>query len=260
MCIAGCVIVLLTGGRKKKGAGKTEEWLDAIIAQQADEAIDPDDITAKEVKTKDGKGYEVTINNSRKRVIDSVSWAVNIEMPVFNKYVEEHFDASMQSLIEHFGEIPLGRVNGVEDISDKPTDTDSPGYNFDLMNWYNKTTTVWNLSEMNEKWYVVKDAEGKEHVTAYEVDEDGTGVLPVTVGVGERNQLLLLFFTDDELTEVYFLDQNTGWRPVKVEDLQGELEVMPINYINIFGLIQFYIPISESTFTLSADNASSIKI
>ena len=251
---------LIEESDEKKEAGNTEKWLETIIRQQADEAIDPDDVTAKEVKTKNGKGYEVTINNSRKRVIDSVSWAVNIEMPVFNKYVEEHFDASMQSVIENFGEIPLGRVNGVEDISDKPTDTDSPGYNFELMNWYNKTTTVWNLAPIEEKWYVVKDAEGKEHVAAYEIDADGTGILPVTVGVGEQNQLLLLFFKDDELTEVYFLDQNTGWRPVKVKDLQGELEVMPINYINIFGLIQFYIPISESTFTLSADNASSIKM
>jgi hypothetical protein len=39
-----------------------------------------------------------------------------------------------------------------------------------------------------------------------------------------------------------------------------EIEVMPVMYVSIFGLIRYYVPISNSTFKLSAKNAKNISL
>jgi hypothetical protein len=59
---------------------------------------------------------------------------------------------------------------------------------------------------------------------------------------------------------VHYLNENTGWRPVNVKDLVGEIEVMPVMYVSLFGLIRYYIPISDSMFKLSAKNAKNISL
>ena len=244
---------------REGGEEKTDQWLEGIVEQQADEAISADNITAKKIKSKDGDGYEITINGAKKRVIEGVSWRANLELPVFEEYIAQNIDPDLQNIVRSFGDLSMGSASGYEDLSDMP-DPSEPYYQEKLIEWYNKTTNVWTLNEAGGKWYVIKDANGVEHVTGFEKEGEGTGIVPATVGVGYNNQLLLLYFEDDALTEVWFLDPNTGWRPVPVKELTGELEVMTIDYVSIFGLLHFFVPISRSTFTLSADNADSIKL
>ena len=250
---------------REGGAEKAEAWLSSVVRQQAEEALSSGSISAKRILTKNGMGYEVTISDTKKRVVSDVSWRLNAEMPAFDKYAKENLDEEEQSLVFNFGKLSLGWIKGEEVLTDLPSrmdyDSDSD-YNSALSDWYNRTEITWALEEVKEKWYAVQDAGGALHVAAYEEDDEkeGAAYVPATIGIGHDNPLVLLYFEDNELTEVHFLNENTGWRPVKVKDLAGEIEVMPVMYISVFGLLRYYIPISNSTFRISAQNAGNISL
>jgi hypothetical protein len=198
-------------------------------------------------------------------VISDVSWEVNAEMPAFDKYVKENLDEEEQGVVDYFGRLALGRIKGREVLTDMPSrvdyDSDSD-YDQAMAEWYNRTENTWTLEEVKDKWYAVEDADGVLHVASYEEDDEkeGAGYVPATIGIGHNNQLVLLYFEDNELTQVHYLNENTGWRPVNVKDLVGEIEVMPVMYVSLFGLIRYYIPISDSMFKLSAKNAKNISL
>ena len=250
---------------REGGIEEAEAWLSDVVRQQADEALSEGSVSAKRILTKDGRGYEVTISDTKKRVISDVSWEVNAEMPAFDKYVKENLDEEEQGVVDYFGRLALGRIKGREVLTDMPSrldyDSDSD-YDQAMAEWYNRTENTWTLEEVKDKWYAVEDADGVLHVASYEEDDEkeGAGYVPATIGIGHNNQLILLYFEDNELTQVHYLNENTGWRPVNVKDLVGEIEVMPVMYVSLFGLIRYYIPISDSTFKLSAKNAKNISL
>ena len=250
---------------REGGIEETEAWLSDVVRQQTDEALSEGSVSAKRILTKDGRGYEVTISDTKKRVISDVSWEVNAEMPAFDKYVKENLDEEEQGVVDYFGRLALGRIKGREVLTDMPSrvdyDSDSD-YDQAMAEWYNRTENTWTLEEVKDKWYAVEDADGVLHVAAYEEDDEkeGAGYVPATIGIGHNNQLVLLYFEDNELTQVHYLNENTGWRPVNVKDLVGEIEVMPVMYVSLFGLIRYYIPISDSMFKLSAKNAKNISL
>ena len=250
---------------REGGEEEAEAWLSTVVRQQAEEALSSGSVSAKRVLTKDGRGYEVTISDTKKRVISDVSWRLNAEMPAFDKYAKENLEEEEQDLVFNFGQLSLGRIKGEEVLTDMPArmdyDNDSD-YNRALSDWYNRTENIWTLEEVKDKWYAIQDAGGVLHVAAYEEDDEkeGAAYVPATIGIGHNNPLVLLYFEDNELTEVHFLNENTGWRPVKAKDLVGEIEVMPVMYISIFGLLRYYIPISNSTFKLSARSARDISL
>ena len=250
---------------REGGIEEAEAWLSDVVRQQADEALSEGSVSAKRILTKDGRGYEVTISDTKKRVISDVSWEVNAEMPAFDKYVKENLDEEEQGVVDYFGRLALGRIKGREVLTDMPSrldyDSDSD-YDQAMAEWYNRTENTWTLEEVKDKWYAVEDADGVLHVASYEEDDEkeGAGYVPATIGIGHNNQLVLLYFEDNELTQVHYLNENTGWRPVNVKDLVGEIEVMPVMYVSLFGLIRYYIPISDSMFKLSAKNAKNISL
>lgn len=250
---------------REGGIEETEAWLSDVVRQQTDEALSEGSVSAKRILTKDGRGYEVTISDTKKRVISDVSWEVNAEMPAFDKYVKENLDEEEQGVVDYFGRLALGRIKGREVLTDMPSrvdyDSDSD-YDQAMAEWYNRTENTWTLEEVKDKWYAVEDADGVLHVASYEEDDEkeGAGYVPATIGIGHNNQLVLLYFEDNELTQVHYLNENTGWRPVNVKDLVGEIEVMPVMYVSLFGLIRYYIPISDSMFKLSAKNAKNISL
>jgi len=250
---------------REGGIEEAEAWLSDVVRQQADEALSEGSVSAKRILTKDGRGYEVTISDTKKRVISDVSWEVNAEMPAFDKYVKENLDEEEQGVVDYFGRLALGRIKGREVLTDMPSrldyDSDSD-YDQAMAEWYNRTENTWTLEEVKDKWYAVEDADGVLHVASYEEDDEkeGAGYVPATIGIGHNNQLILLYFEDNELTQVHYLNENTGWRPVNVKDLVGEIEVMPVMYVSLFGLIRYYIPISDSMFKLSAKNAKNISL
>ena len=250
---------------REGGEEAAEAWLAPIIKQQAEESLSGASVSAKRILTKDGRGYEVTVKDAKKRVISDISWDMNAEMPAFDRYTQENLDEDEQGLVYGFGKLSLGRIRGEEVLVDMPSrmdyDSDSD-YNHSLAEWYSRTENTWTLDEVKDKWYAIEDAEGVLHVAACEEDDENSDafIVPATVGIGHDNQLLLLYFEDNALTQVYFLNENTGFRPVQVKDLVGEIEVMPVMYVSIFGLIRYYIPISESMFKLSAKNAKNISL
>ena len=250
---------------REGGEEAAEAWLSPIVRQQAEESLYGASVSAKRILTKDGRGYEVTISDAKKRVISDISWDMNAEMPAFDRYVTENLDEEEQSLVFSFGQLSLGRIKGKEVLTDMPSrieyDSDSD-YNHALTEWYNRTENTWTLEESKDKWYAIEDADKVLHVAACEEDEENENafIVPATIGIGHNNQLVLLYFEDNTLTQVYYLNENTGFRPVKVKDLVGEIEVMPVMYVSIFGLIRYYVPISNSTFKLSAKNAKNISL
>ena len=250
---------------REGGEEAAEAWLSPIIKQQAEESLSNASVSASRIRTIDGRGYEVTIKDQKKRVISDVRWDMNAEMPAFDRYVEANLDEDEQDLVYNFGKLSLGTVRGSEVVTDMPGRMDfdnDEDYNHALAEWYGRTENTWTLDEVKDKWYAIEDADGVLHVAAGEEDDENSGAIavPATVGIGHNNQLILLYFEDGELTQVLFLNENTGFRPVKVKNLVGEIEVMPVMYVSIFGLIRYYIPISESTFKLSAQNAKNISL
>ena len=250
---------------REGGMEEAETWLSSIVKQQAEESLSNASVSANRIRTINGRGYEVTISNAKKRVISDVRWDMNAEMPAFDRYIKENLDEEEQSIVNAFGKLSLGTIKGQEVHTDLPgrMDYDSEtDYKKALAEWYNRTENTWTLDEMKDKWYAIQDAEGVLHVAACEEDDENSNafLVPATVGIGHNNQLLLLSFEDNELTQVYFLNENTGFRPVKVKDLVGEIEVMPVLYVSFFGLLRYYVPISNSTFKLSAKNAKNISL
>ena len=250
---------------REGGEEEAEKWLSPIVKQQAEESLSNASVSAKRILTIDGRGYEVTISNAKKRVISDISWYMNAEMPAFDRYAKENLDEDEQGVVDAFGKLSLGRIKGQEVLADMPSRTDydnDSDYNHAMVEWYNRTENTWTLDEVKDKWYAIEDADGKLHVAACEEDDENSNalVVPATIGIGHDNQLILLYFEDNALTQVLFLNENTGFRPVKVKDLVDEIEVMPVMYVSVFGLLRYYIPISQSTFRLSAKNAKNISI
>ena len=250
---------------REGGESKAEPWLSTVIRQQASEALRSDKVSAKRILTKDGRGYEITISDAKKRIISDVVWNVNAELPAFNQYIEEALNEDEQAVVEYWGKLSLGEIKGHEVLTDYPSrlnyDSDEK-YNQALIEWHNKTENTWILDEVEDKWYAIKDAQGILHVASYEEDDENENVtiVPVTVGIGYDNQLIMLYFEDDKLTQLYFLNEDTGFRPTRIQDLVGELEVMPVMYVSVMGMLRYYIPISSSTFMLSADKAKDISL
>lgn len=190
---------------REGGEEEAEAWLSPIIRQQAEESLSGASVRAKRILTKDGRGYEVTISDAKKRVISDISWDMNAEMPAFDRYTKANLDEDEQDLVYNFGKLSLGRIKGQEILADMPSRMDydnDTDYNHALAEWYNRTENTWTLDEVKDKWYAIEDAEGVLHVAACEEDDDNSNalVVPATIGIGHDNQLILLYFEDNELT------------------------------------------------------------
>ena len=245
--------------------GETEEmktWLGNIISQQADEAIMLKNISAKKLKQKDGTGYRITIDDAKKRIIKGVNRTAVAEVPAMVDYVEKNYDKDVQKMILSTVDIPMATEKGDltdDDILERESIED-------VIKWYNEKNSTWTTPAAEEKVYAIKDASGNLHAAALLGNDEDEQEYTVELmdRSGKREIPLTISFKEGEdgkckISEMSFISEG-GDRPVKPEDLTGTLKLMPILYLNYYAADEFFLPISESTFELSADNADKISL
>ena len=244
------------------GEAGAKDWLDSLVRQQAEEALVVDNVSAKEVRTKTGTGYKIHISDVRNRCIAGVRRNVTAEIPVLEDYLNERFDEEGRKAIGSDAGISLGAVDGTLDyLSELGLESSSS----DMIRWMNKKESSWDISPIEEKWYAINDAEGKNHVAAI-YDEDETSYTVVGLnGTGEDALPVLLVFRkgDDPdtrmstLSEVIFITPNAPSRPVKPENLTETVTFRPVIYVKYY-VSEYFLPISENAFVITRDNAAGI--
>ena len=240
------------------------EWFKVLIPQQIEDAVDWNQVSVEKLEENESGACRVTVNNARKRVIESVDRSIIAELPVFEEYMQTRPE-SEQEVIKRNGELSLGSVPGKLHSLPKGSSV------ADMVRWYNESGGVWDVDALEQKWYAISDADDKLHVASFRlVDEDGFYV-PALIGTDEdgpaESRLIMLEFSNkgsdgDEhaLSSVWFVDIDAGPVKVELQDLTGKLTVMPILWIRPFMGSDIYAPISRSPLTLSADNAGDISL
>ena len=249
-----------------RGGGETEEaraWLDAVIRKQADEAIDKDEISAVKIAEESGDAYLVTIDDVKKAVVKSVERNVMAELPAMETYLQD-FDEFAREELRKYGKLSLGTIRGIpyEDSSLLPDDGDEQEYLENLVRWLNDKESVWEIAPLEPEWYAISDADGNLHVANIDDVDAYTIIATACYGPAENRHLIYLSFDREQgnkLTKVYFKPEGGGTRCVETGDLTEELEVLSAIYATSFmGDDTYYIPVSGSSFTVTADNWESI--
>ena len=240
------------------------EWFKALVPQQIDDAVDWSQVSVEKLEEDENGACRVTVNNARKRIIESVDRSISAELPAFEAYMQTLTDRE-QETIKRNGDLSLGSVQGK--LRSLPEGSSVA----DMVRWYNESGGVWDVDALEQKWYAISDADNKLHVASFRlVDEDGYYV-PALVGTDKdgpaESRLIMLEFSNkgsdgDEhaLTSVWFVDMDAGPVKVELQDLTGKLTVMPILWIRPFMGSDIYAPISSSPLTLSAKNSGDISL
>ncbi len=245
-------------------AGLNEEnidnWFRVLIPQQVEEAVDTKQVTLEKSDGQETGACTITINQAKKHIINSVERKIYVELPELDKYMAG-LDPRDKDTVLRLGNLEAGSVKG-KLVSQPEGNTIR-----DMIRWYQSSGGVWSVDPLENKWYVVSDADGTDHVASiYLSDEDGIYV-PALVGTNadgpEKSRLLMLEFSnesDHKISSIYYMNTDTG--PVRVEpkDLVREITVMPILYIRPMMGDDYYAPISRTSFTISADNAASLSL
>ena len=255
--------------RRNASVTETEEWLDGVIRQQAEEAVSLQNISASKVIAKNGKGFKVYITDSRKRAVDSVDRVLTFELPVMKEYTENKLTPEEA---DHFSEaqlLALGRQKGYLYLDDKYSGGDTPEERvMNVIRWYNDMDSTWNLDAMESKWYAVNDSEGKLHAAAiFSEDDRAISILTLNAALDEekrREVPVILTFTKEEtgssrLSGIAFYE-NTGMRPINPQELTEPLTLEPALMATFMRNTRFYLPVSESPVVVSAENADSISL
>lgn len=249
------------GGNAEVGEARFKPWLDAVIKQQATEAISPENVSAQKLVTKAGEGRKVQITNTRRRVVNNVKMNVVAELPFARQYIAEHMEDLDYLLYSGEADLPLGSIYATADAGSEAPEEDTGDFLRDYVNWLNtSTTTSWNINPMENRWYAIKDSQGNLHVA-----ETEEGLDQITVPVMRQRdsdpqpELLLLGFMDGELTQIYLHDDEGNARIIRARDLKSELDLMPVIYIAGWSK-DVLLPISESGFTITPDTIGDIKL
>lgn len=251
--------------------GITEDvktWLDGVVIQQAKDAIVSDNVTANRVITDSGDAYEITINDSKKRVVNSVKRNVYAELPAVEAY-KTLVDEELREDIEEIGTLKVGEVYGkLSWPMPYPTDLTDLDYLKEVINWYNNDESSWSVPELEQKWYAVKDADGNNHVASiYSIKDDGI-IIPAYYGdnVTDQHPIYLKFAKENpedqygKLNVVFFVGDDGAIRGTYADALTGELNVWTmVSGSQWFG-DPIYIPITETPFRINKDNAGKISI
>ena len=234
-----------------------DEWFRALIRQQAGDAVDGKEVRIERLDQQETGECNVIVNGTRKRIINSVERNISVELPALEEYVNG-LEPRYQRTVNSAGQLSVGSIDGTID----PPEGDSIR---DKIRWYNESGGEWHIDPYDEKWYAVKDAEGEEHVVSiYLSDEDGIYVPAFietnVVEPGTSRNLMLEFSPEGshKLKSFYYMDTETGPVQVEPKNLAGEIKVMPALVVKQMFDPDIYVPISHSSFTLSADNAGSV--
>ena len=247
---------------------EVKSWLNRIVIQQAKEAIVPDNVTANRVVTNSGDAYEITIANSKKRVVKNVGRDIYAELPAVEAY-KELVDEDLRGDIEDFGTLKVGKTYGkLSWPMPYPTDLTDLDYLKQVIEWYNDDESSWSVPESEQKWYAVNDADAKYHVASIHSNNDKYINIPAYYGddVTDQHPIYLRFEKENpedqygKLIVVFFVGDDGAIRGTRVEDLTGELNVWTmVSGSHWFG-DDVYIPITENSFKINRDNAGDISI
>ena len=240
------------------------EWFKVLIPQQIDDAVDGHQVLIEKLDGNESGACRVTVNNAKKRAVERVDRNIIAELPVFERYMQT-LDDTARNTIKRYGDLSLGSVQG--NLRSLPEGSSVAEW----IKWYNESGGVWDVDALEQKWYAISDAHGGSHVASFRlVDEDGFYV-PALIGTDADGQagsgLIMLEFSNKDsdgdehaLTSVWFVDPDAGPVKVELQDLTGKYTVMPILWVRPFMGPDYYAPISESPFTLSAGNAGDISL
>ena len=245
-----------------------KEWLDRVVIQQAKDAIVMDNVTANRVITDSGDAYEVTITDSKKRYVKSVGRNVYAELPAVEAY-KEIVDEEQQGDVEEFGMLKVGKVYGkLSWPMPYPTDLTDIDYLKKVIEWYNDDESSWSVPELEQKWYAVNDADGKNHVASIYSIKDNSIIIPAYYGddVTDQHPIYLKFEKEHpedrfgKLIVVFFVGDDGAIRGTYANALTGELNVWTmVSGSRWFG-DPVYVPITETPFRINKDNAGDISI
>ena len=228
-------------------------WIDGIIRQQAAEAITLDDVTVDRIRFAYGDEYILHLNGVNERVVQYAEREIFAELPALEAYIDE-YQANNRMYLEYAGMLSVGTVYGMIDDSYLDADGEENGI-----------TTDWRLTSFDRKWYAVSDADGNNHVAAIHEYKENSVKIPAFYGTYEEPHVVYLEFryTDDEedpvLDTIWYMTANGSVRGTKAKELTDELTVYPMIYVSGY-LRNFCLPISETSFTITKDNYSSIRL
>ena len=243
-----------------------ENWFHALIPQQADDAVDGKEVSLERLDQDETGACTVTVNGARKRIVNSVQRNIYVELPALEEYVNG-LDAEQQKTVNNAGQLSVGSIEGT--IAGQP----AGDFIRDMIRWYNESGGIWHIDPFEEKWYAACDAGGAEHVASiYLSDEDGIYV-PALIeteadGTVASREIMLEFSPEDpahpeeshRLLSFYYMNTEAGPVQIEPKNLTREITVMPALVIRQMFDPDIYVPISKTSFTISADNADSISL
>ena len=234
----------------------TKEWIGGIIRQQADEAITLDDVTADRICYDYGDEYILHLNGVNDRVVQYAQREIYAELPALEAYIEK-YQENNRMYLEYAGMLSVGTVYGmIDDSSYGESGTDSGE---------NGIVSSWRLSSFDQKWYAVRDAEGNNHVAKIHEFTDNSVKIPAFYGTYEDPHAVYLDFRyvdgeeDPVLDTIWYLTANGSVRGTKAKEMTDAMTVYPMIYVSGY-LRYFCLPISETSFTITKDNCSSIRL
>ena len=252
------VVPLLNNCFGGEEAAAAQAWLESIITQQTAEAVDLGNVTAEAVRAGDRTGYRILIDDTRQRVIDSVRINAVLEFPAFEKYLEEHPDiASNVQWVRNQADIPLDFITGTLEFDDAETDD---GWLADIVRLYNNDSCIWNLSPLETKWYAVEDAAGQLLVAAAGTLHDTMAAPFISSNADGTSDIVFLGFRDGELAELSYLQNSGVLRTVPVSELKEDLSLIPVMYVDFFGMEEYFLPISEAEIFLTPETVDSFRL
>ena len=245
---------------------KFKAWMEQMIGMMAEEAIDKNGVELYEVVSRDGKGYRVRMNDVKKRVVDKVAYELIAEFPILNKYIEDNdldwiFSGNSSKDIEV--PIGVGTIFGSE-LFDMDLEESDDLIN-DYIEWLNGNTSTWDLDPIEEKWYAITDAEGKNHAVAIEEYNDLLLIptkrqVEVVDEFGEKefvDELVALFFDGEDLVS-FMIKEDGAYRPMEAKELKTELKLETcLAASSFFGRV--YLPISTKM-VINPENVDQIKL
>ena len=233
----------------------TKTWIDGIIRQQANEAITLDDVTVDRIRYDYGDEYILHLNGVNERIVQGAERNIYAELPALEAYIDEYQEKN-RPYLEYAGQLSVGTVYGMIDDSmyDPGAESEDTG-----------VVSSWRLSSFEQKWFAVSDANGNNHAAAIHKMDEKAVQIPAFYGSYEDPKAVYLEFRygDDEedpvLDTIWYLTPNGSVRGTKAKELVDELTVYPMIYASTYYR-SFCLPISETPFTITKDNYSSIRL
>ena len=234
----------------------TKTWIGEIVRQQADEAITSANVSVDKIRYDYGDEYILHLKGVNERVVQGAEREIYAELPALEAYIQEYQEKN-RLFLEYAGMLSVGKVYGAID--------DSSQFSPDEENT-DEISSDWRLSSFEQKWLAVKDADGNNHVAAiHKSDENGIQI-PAFYGTPEEPHPVFLGFKYDEENEdelvldtIWYRGAYGSVRGTKAKELTGELTVCTMILATAY-IFDYCIPISGTTFTITKDNYTSVKL